>query len=108
LENHKWAVEFNWIKARAGHQGNELADRLAKEAATSSELNVTYSRIPKSAVKSALSESSVQKWQTEWDSTTKGANTKLYFPKIADRLNLKINITPHFTTMVSGHGNINL
>jgi len=64
LENHKWTVEFNWIKAHAGHQGNELADRLAKEAATSSELNVSYSRIPKSTVKSALSESSVKKWQT--------------------------------------------
>jgi ribonuclease HI len=36
LENHKWTVEFNWVKAHAGHQGNELADQLAKEAATSS------------------------------------------------------------------------
>ena len=45
-------------------------------------------------------------WQSEWDSTTKGTITKLYFPKIADRLKLKINVTPNFTTMVTGHGNI--
>lgn len=67
---------------------------------------MSYSRIPKSAVKSELSESSVKKWQTEWDSTTKGAITKQYFPKLADKLNLKIDVTPNFTTMVSGHGNI--
>jgi len=45
-------------------------------------------------------------WQSEWDSTTKGVITKLYFPKVADRLKLKINVTPNFTTMVTGHGNI--
>ena len=45
-------------------------------------------------------------WQSEWDSTTKGTITKLYFPKIADRLKLKINVTPNFTTMVTGRGNI--
>ena len=28
------------------------------------------------------------------DRTTKGATTKLYFPKVADRLKLKINVTP--------------
>ena len=100
MENHKWTVEFNWITAHAGHQGNELADRLAKEAATRSEINASYSRITKSAVKSELRESSVKMWLTEWDSTTKGAITKLYFPKIADRLNLKFIVTPNFTTMV--------
>jgi hypothetical protein len=36
----------------------------------------------------------------------KGAITKLYFPKIADRLKIKINVTPNFTTLVTGHGNI--
>jgi len=55
LENQNWTIEFNWIKAHAGHQGNELADQLAKEAATSSDKNECYSRIPKSTVKSELS-----------------------------------------------------
>jgi hypothetical protein len=32
--------------------------------------------------------------------------TKEYFPKVADRLNMEINITPNFTTMVKGHRNI--
>jgi hypothetical protein len=65
-----------------------------------------YVRIPKSAVKSELSENSETKWQIEWDRTTKGVATKLYFPKVADRLKLKINVTPKLTMMVTGHGNI--
>ena len=32
--------------------------------------------------------------------------TKLHFPKVADRLKLKINVTPNLTMMVTGHGNI--
>jgi len=57
-------------------------------------------------VRRELSDNSVTKWQGEWDYTTKGANTKYFFPKIADRLKLKINVTPNFKTMVTGHGNI--
>ena len=42
----------------------------------------------------------------EWDCTTKGVNTKLHFPKVADRLKLKIRVTPNLTMMATGHGNI--
>ena len=31
---------------------------------------------------------------------------KIIFPKIADRLTLRINATPNFTVVVTGHGNI--
>ena len=55
---------------------------------------------------SELSDLSVTKWQSEWDHTTKGAITKSFFPKTADRLKMKINVTPNFTTMVTGHSNI--
>ena len=36
----------------------------------------------------------------------KGCNYKIIFPKITDRLKLKINVTPIVTTMVTGHRNI--
>ena len=83
---------------------NELADQTAKEAATNSDMDY-YRRIPKSTVRRELSDNSVIKWQGELDNTTKGAITKSFFPKIADRLKLKINVTPNFTTMITGHGN---
>jgi hypothetical protein len=44
--------------------------------------------------------------QREWDQTTKGEITREYFPGVADRLTMNINITQNLTTMVTGHGNI--
>ena len=32
MERNEWKVEFSWIKAHVGQRGNELADRLGKEA----------------------------------------------------------------------------
>ena len=55
---------------------------------------------------SELSEISVETWQRECDLTTKGAITKEYFPAVADRLSMNINITPNLTTIITGHGNI--
>ena len=39
LENNEWKIKFSWVKAHAGNYGNELADRLAKEAARSDSTN---------------------------------------------------------------------
>ena len=33
LTHLKWTVQFGWVKGHAGLEGNELADRLTKEAA---------------------------------------------------------------------------
>jgi ribonuclease HI len=38
LEKHNWTVTFTWIKAHAGNYGNELADKLAKEAARNDDI----------------------------------------------------------------------
>jgi ribonuclease HI len=32
LNKKKWKIEFKWVKTHAGIYGNEIADRLAKEA----------------------------------------------------------------------------
>jgi len=34
----------------------------------------------------------------------KGSNNKTVFPNVKDRLKLRININPNFTTLVTGHG----
>jgi hypothetical protein len=52
-----------------------------------------------------LREGSLIKWQSDWDNTTKG-QIKDFFPIIRDRLQMKIKITPIFTTMITGHGNL--
>jgi hypothetical protein len=78
-----------------GHYGNELADKLAKEAARNDD--ISFNRVPKSEIAQRLREQSIAKWQTEWDRTTKGLTTKQFFPNIKDRLNIKLKLTPNFT-----------
>jgi ribonuclease HI len=102
LEKEKWNIEYTWIKAQAEHYGNEPADKLAKEAARNTD--TCYNKIPKSEIEHQEREKSIEKWQQQWDNTTKGSVTKEFFPNIKDRLKMKINLTPNFTAMVTAHG----
>jgi len=65
MEQREWRVEISWIKAHAGHRGNEMADQLAKEAASNKNIDECYTKIPKSAMLCELKEQSVQ--QNEWE-----------------------------------------
>jgi hypothetical protein len=105
MELQNWKMGFNWIKANAGHHTNELEDTCERGGNQHRNQRV-LKKDSTSAVLSELGDHSVTKWQSEWDHTTKGVITKPFFPKTAERLKLKINITPNFTTMVRGHGNI--
>jgi ribonuclease HI len=51
------------VKAHNDNYGNQLADQLAKEAASRSEAEIVYNKIPKSAVIRELKEEGVQEWQ---------------------------------------------
>jgi hypothetical protein len=75
-EQENWEIEFKWVKARAGIYGNGSANLLAKEATQNHYL--TYSRIPKSAIKKEIWEESIRKWQNQWEETTKRAITEVF------------------------------
>jgi hypothetical protein len=81
------------VKAHNNSSGNELVDQLAKEAACNGELDITYNKYPKSAVIGELKEIGLQKWQSEWDSSNKGALTKSFFPKVKDRLAKRLQMS---------------
>jgi ribonuclease HI len=106
MDKINWKIQFCWVKALAGIQGNELADTLAEEAATNADIIECYKKVAKSVVLIELGRISVEKWQREWDQTTNGTITKEYCPVVDDRLKMKINITQNFTTMVTRHGNM--
>ena len=81
MEQRDWSLEIKWIKARAGHRGNEMADQQPKEAARNKNIEECYIRIPKSVVLIEPKEQSVKWWQREWTEKTKGAKKKNSFPK---------------------------
>ena len=41
MVRNEWKIEFSWVKAHAGKEGNELADRLAKEASAATSRSAT-------------------------------------------------------------------
>jgi ribonuclease HI len=51
MEIREWEIWFKWTKAHVGTSGNELADKLAKEASVKKEIPISYNRVPKSAIK---------------------------------------------------------
>jgi hypothetical protein len=78
-----------------GIYGNEIANRLAKEAARSKDTETAFSRIPISTLYYELEEEEAgQQWRKEWGNCTKAAITKEYFPTVQERLNMKISVTP--------------
>jgi hypothetical protein len=105
LKIREWNITLCWVKAHAGIRGNELADTLAKKAATNKTIPESYNKIPKSVVIKELEDESTKKWQWNWTQTLKGKTSKEYFPDMAERLKMKLQLTQNFTALVSGHGN---
>jgi primosomal protein N' len=104
LQEANWKIKFTWVKAHAGNPGNEMADKLAKEAARSGLIDITFSRIPLSSVNQEIQSDSIKRWQKEWQNSTKALTTKLFFPLIEERLKKKIRITQNVAAMLTGHG----
>ena len=103
LEKFVVLPKLCWVKAHAGHFGNEMVDTLAKEA-TVSGLNVSLP-VPLSFVKKSLFECSLEDWNINWIQSTKGHCTKLFFPTVYDRGEAQ-HLIPNFimTQFLSGHG----
>jgi ribonuclease HI len=84
LERKEWRIKFSWVKAHARTRGNEIADRLAKDAARSGGTEYVFARIPKSTLYKEAREAATEKRQREWTTTQNAAATRQYFPTVQD------------------------
>ncbi|PSN35850.1 hypothetical protein C0J52_23452 [Blattella germanica] len=81
-----------------------MADNLAKQAANNQNIEIIFSKIPKSTIVTEIEELGMQQWQASWNETTKGATTKSFLPSIKERLKITLPPTPEFTAFITGHG----
>ena len=73
------SVRVNWIKAHVGHEGNERADHLAKEASTM----IHLSEVPRAATinKQLIKQKFYDLWTKSWEIEPTCRQTKQFFPK---------------------------
>ena len=61
LQESKWKITVSWVKAHAVIPGNETAGKLAKDAARSRLIDITFRRTPMSAVNHDNQRDSIKK-----------------------------------------------
>jgi len=75
LGHLKWIMHFGRVNGHAGIEGNDLVERLAKEAAVE-DGPLVYDKMPREAIITREKENGLHMWQWQWTNTGKGAVTK--------------------------------
>jgi hypothetical protein len=63
------------MKAHVGVVGNELADRLAKAAASDGDAKIAFNRLPICSLIGKIVEETQLNWQKNWEECTKAQIT---------------------------------
>jgi ribonuclease HI len=97
LKKANWKITFTWVKAHVGIPGNEMADKLAKEAARNRLIDINFSRVPISSVNHDIQTDSIKIRQKEWQNCNKALTTKKFFPSIEKRLKKDQNYSKRYS-----------
>ena len=103
-------LELHWVRAHIGIEGNEEADRLAKEAAADHSLPISYDAKPPTALKALIRQHFINRWDESWQTSQVSDNgqPKLvlrFFPTITARRSCKFyRPDPLTTQFITGHG----
>ena len=73
-------MHFGWVERHTEIEGNELVDRLTKEAAIE-DGPVVHDKTPREVIITREKENGLHMWQQQWRNTVKGAVTKAFSRK---------------------------
>jgi len=107
-QNKNIQIKFMWIRGHEGNRGNDIADQLAKQGASSHQA-FDYDLIPVSYVKKAIYDQTIQIWNNRWTNAQTGEFTRNYFPTVFHRIKAKKFFTSSFelTQLLTNHGKFN-
>jgi len=63
--------------------------------------SIVFDRIPITTIASEIIRTGLEQWQWQWTNMTKGAVCRSFFPRLEQRLKIKIPTTPEFTALVT-------
>ena len=91
LQSTAFEVSIHWTPGHANIAGNEIADRLAKDAAhQASEMPMDSSIVTNQDIKSAARKSIIFKWQQRWDISETGRFLYTFKPLVDGKLYLDL------------------
>ncbi len=97
-------VQLFWVAAHKGHEGNEIADQLAKSGALSLDEPTDRLPLPMATIRAELREATSTLWEQEWQDCVKGRKTKDFFPSIRlPRPMQSISLSGKLTQVLTGH-----
>ncbi|XP_014249821.1 uncharacterized protein LOC106666852 [Cimex lectularius] len=104
LRDNGWKISIEKVSEHIGIQDNEEAGAAAKEATENAELETTVTVVPKSYIISMTSKITLAQWEERWRRSTKGLQTKKFFPTVESRMAVELKHHHMLTQLISGHG----
>ncbi|XP_067139277.1 uncharacterized protein [Centruroides vittatus] len=98
-------VSFAWIRGHSGVQGNEQADRIAKQHAKKTG-KIIYPQLTYNNIRTLIENTATLLWQAEWCKGETGRVTFEFLPNVLERLRTKhLELNSAITQTLTGQGN---